>query len=55
MCNGEIVGFLGANGAGKTTTLKCLLGLYHYQGNIEVKGMDIQKYRDKASCLISVC
>lgn len=50
---GEVVGFLGANGAGKTTTLKCILGLYHYKGVIEVKGLDIRKDKEKVSRLVS--
>lgn len=33
---GEIVGFLGSNGAGKSTTLRCLLGIYSYDGG-EIK------------------
>jgi len=53
MSKGEVVGFLGANGAGKTTTLKCILGLYHYQGVIEVKGLDIQKDYKKVSCMMA--
>ncbi|WP_051563334.1 ABC transporter ATP-binding protein [Butyrivibrio sp. LB2008] len=32
---GEIVGFIGANGAGKTTTMKCMMGLYSFEGKIE--------------------
>lgn len=50
---GEIVGFLGANGAGKTTTLKCMLGLYQYQGNIEIKKKNALKERRTVSHLVS--
>lgn len=44
---GEVVGFLGANGAGKTTTLKCIMGLYDYEGTIEVLGQDIKKEHEE--------
>lgn len=36
--NGEIVGLIGPNGAGKSTLLKSLLGLIHYDGEINVLG-----------------
>lgn len=31
-----IFGLVGTNGAGKTTLMKCILGLYKYQGDIEM-------------------
>ena len=37
---GRIVGLIGPNGAGKTTALKAILGLTHYDGDLEVLGMD---------------
>lgn len=37
---GSIVGLIGPNGAGKTTTLKSLLGLCHFEGELEVLGRD---------------
>lgn len=36
----QAVALWGVNGAGKTTLLKCLLGLLHYQGHIQVNGFD---------------
>lgn len=41
--NGEIIGLLGKNGAGKTTLIKCINQLYHYQGNIKVKGLEYKE------------
>lgn len=38
---GEILGFIGANGAGKTTTMKCIMGLYSYQGTIAKENVKI--------------
>jgi len=38
VANGEIVGLIGPNGAGKSTLLKSLLGLVHYDGEIDVLG-----------------
>ncbi len=37
---GSIVGLVGPNGAGKTTTLKAILGLMHFDGELEVLGRD---------------
>lgn len=40
---GEVFGFLGKNGAGKSTTIKCLTGIYPFNGgSIEICGKDIQ-------------
>ena len=42
LCNGEIVGFLGANGAGKSTTLKVMTGyLSPTSGTVHVNDMNI--------------
>ncbi len=38
---GEIVGFIGANGAGKTTTMKCMMGLYSYEGVVKKENIKI--------------
>lgn len=50
---GEIVGFLGANGAGKTTTLKCILGLYRYEGTINLNGENILHNHERTGNTIS--
>ena len=39
----QAVALWGPNGAGKTTAIKCLLGLLHYDGHIDVDGLDVQK------------
>jgi iron complex transport system ATP-binding protein len=36
--DGEFVGLIGPNGAGKTTLLKCLNGVNHGRGRIEING-----------------
>ncbi|CAN5390346.1 hypothetical protein BH10ACI3_BH10ACI3_09340 [soil metagenome] len=42
VCDGEIVGLLGANGAGKTTTFYMLVGLEQSEkGNIVLNGRDV--------------
>ncbi len=40
---GETVALMGPNGAGKTTLLRCILGLLHYEGRIEVDGFDVRR------------
>ncbi len=44
---GRIVGLIGPNGAGKTTALKAILGLGHYQGHLEVLGLEPARQRDR--------
>ncbi|MCR5584212.1 MAG: ATP-binding cassette domain-containing protein [Lachnospiraceae bacterium] len=46
---GEIVGFLGANGSGKTSTMKCIAGLYEFDGEIRIMGKDAKKERSKCN------
>ncbi len=42
VCEGEIVGLLGANGAGKTTTFYILVGLENSEhGNVTLMGQDV--------------
>lgn len=42
VCQGEIVGLLGANGAGKTTTFYILVGLENTEhGNVALNGKDV--------------
>jgi len=42
---GRIVGLIGPNGAGKTTALKAILGLTHFDGELEVLGLDPRSKR----------
>ncbi|MCA1799539.1 MAG: ABC transporter ATP-binding protein [Xanthomonadaceae bacterium] len=44
---GRIVGLIGPNGAGKTTALKAILGLAHFDGELEVLGFDPRKQRHR--------
>jgi ABC-2 type transport system ATP-binding protein len=44
---GRIVGLIGPNGAGKTTALKAILGLTHFDGELEVMGLDPRSQRDQ--------
>ncbi len=43
---GERIALVGQNGAGKTTLIRCILGLYKYEGSIEVLGMNPRKERE---------
>lgn len=43
---GERIALVGQNGAGKTTLIRCILGLYKYEGSIDVLGMDPRKDRE---------
>jgi ABC-2 type transport system ATP-binding protein len=51
--SGRIVGMIGPNGAGKTTALKAILGLGHFDGQLEVLGMDPR--RQRAELMQQVC
>ncbi|MBI5055656.1 MAG: ABC transporter ATP-binding protein [Nitrospirae bacterium] len=42
---GERVVFVGHNGSGKTTFIRCLLGLYTFDGKLSIDGMDTRKSR----------
>lgn len=42
------VALVGHNGCGKTTLIRCLLGLYQFEGNIEIFGINIKHEREKA-------
>jgi ABC-2 type transport system ATP-binding protein len=44
---GRIVGLIGPNGSGKTTTLKAILGLSHFEGELNVLGLDPRQQRDE--------
>jgi len=50
---GRIVGLIGPNGAGKTTALKAILGLGHFDGELEVLGLDPS--RQRAQLMQNVC
>lgn len=49
---GSSVALWGTNGAGKTTILRCILGLFRYQGHIEVGGLDARRNGKRARRLI---
>jgi ABC-2 type transport system ATP-binding protein len=44
---GERIALIGQNGAGKTTLIRSILGLYKYQGKIEVLGYDPRTQREE--------
>jgi ABC-2 type transport system ATP-binding protein len=44
---GERIALIGQNGAGKTTLIRSILGLYKYQGKIDVLGFDPRKQRSE--------
>lgn len=55
ICEGEIVGLIGANGAGKTTFFNCLTGYYKAdQGKIEFDGKRIDKLHSHAICQLGI-
>jgi ABC-2 type transport system ATP-binding protein len=45
--SGERIALIGQNGAGKTTLIRCILGLYQYEGTIEVLGMNPRTQREE--------
>jgi len=44
---GHRVALIGSNGAGKTTLIRCLLGEYHYQGQVLIDGLDPRQHREQ--------
>jgi iron complex transport system ATP-binding protein len=44
---GEYVSIIGPNGAGKSTLMRCLLGMYPYQGSIQIKGNECSQITPK--------
>jgi len=44
---GDRIALIGQNGAGKTTLIRSILGLYNYEGTIEVMGMSPRTQREK--------
>lgn len=49
---GEALALWGPNGAGKTTVIRCLLGLYSGQGNLQVSGLDVRKEGKRARAML---
>lgn len=49
---GHVLAIIGANGAGKTTLIRCIVGLAHYGGTIEIGGIDAGKHGKAARRLI---
>jgi len=43
---GERIALIGRNGAGKTTLIRSIMGLYKYEGEIKVFGMNPRKQRE---------
>ena len=48
VCQGEIVGLIGANGAGKTTTIDAICGFVPHTGSVAVVGTDMSSARPHA-------
>lgn len=44
---GEYVSIIGPNGAGKSTFMRCLLGMYAYEGSIEIAGQECSQTDSK--------
>ncbi|GEM_PF-56048 len=44
----ERIALVGQNGCGKTTLIRCILGLYQFEGNIEICGDDVLNNRENA-------
>lgn len=44
---GERIALVGQNGAGKTTLIRCILGLYRFEGELEVLNMDPRTQREE--------
>lgn len=49
---GSSLALWGTNGAGKTTILRCILGLYRYEGRIEIGGLDARRHGKRARRMI---
>jgi ABC-type multidrug transport system ATPase subunit len=49
---GAVLAVLGANGAGKTTLIKCVVGLVHFNGQVEVDGVDVARRGKQARARI---
>ncbi|MBC8206084.1 MAG: ABC transporter ATP-binding protein [Kiritimatiellaeota bacterium] len=40
VAEGEYISIIGPNGAGKTTLMRCLLGMYVYEGSVRIDGTE---------------
>src|SRR6056297_2254228 len=40
IAQGEYVSIIGPNGAGKSTLMRCLLGMYTYEGSVKISGSE---------------
>lgn len=49
---GESVALWGPNGAGKTTIIRCILGLVHFEGTVEVGGLDVRHHGKAARAML---
>lgn len=49
---GESVALWGVNGAGKSTLIRCVLGLFRFQGSIDIGGFDVRRHGKRARMLI---
>lgn len=45
---GEYVSIIGPNGAGKTSLLRCLLGMYAYEGSARIHSLECRDYAGRA-------
>jgi ABC-type multidrug transport system ATPase subunit len=45
---GQVLAIVGSNGAGKSTLLKSILGLLHFEGDIEVDGISVTRQGQQA-------
>ncbi|HKL21367.1 MAG TPA: ABC transporter ATP-binding protein [Tichowtungia sp.] len=41
--SGEYVSIIGPNGAGKSTLMRCLLGMYPYEGSVKISGSECEQ------------
>ena len=48
VAQGEYVSIIGPNGAGKTTFMRCLLGMYAYEGSVKINGIECSQADSRA-------
>lgn len=49
---GRVLALWGSNGAGKTTALRCIVGLYAHQGDVQIDGLSMRRNGKAARKLI---